>query len=147
MMPQHGRAKYIYVCRDGRDACCSFYHHLTSQRTKAGDKYVFEGSFGEFHEKWLAGKIEFGRWADHLMSWDEAAQDARVLILSYEDMCSNLRPCVKKVAQHLELEISDETIDELLPSFSFEDMKKKRDDFQPISVAWKEGFSFLRKGV
>eukprot|EP00929_Paragymnodinium_shiwhaense_P001553 TRINITY_DN101792_c0_g1_i1.p1 TRINITY_DN101792_c0_g1~~TRINITY_DN101792_c0_g1_i1.p1 ORF type:complete len:310 (-),score=29.76 TRINITY_DN101792_c0_g1_i1:167-1096(-) len=148
MMPDHGRARYIYVCRDGRDACCSFYHHLSSQRTKAGDKFVFEGSFADFHAKWVAGKIEYGRWADHLVSWDQASKDARVLILSYEEMCANLRPCLKRVVEHLQLRnIDDAALDKLLPCFSFDDMKKNRDNFQPTSVKWKDGFSFLRKGV
>ena len=28
MLPKNGDAKYIYVVRNARDVCCSFYHHL-----------------------------------------------------------------------------------------------------------------------
>lgn len=147
MMPKHDRARYVYVCRDGRDACCSFYHHLSSQRTKAGDGFVFEGSFSDFHERWLAGKVEFGRWADHLASWNAASGDSRVLFVSYEEMVRELRPCVERVAEHLCLRLREEEISELLPTFSFAHMKVHRDQFQPVSVSWKEGFEFLRKGV
>lgn len=147
MMPQHDRARYIYVCRDGRDACCSFFHHLSSQRTKAGDRFVFEGSFAEFHERWIAGKVEFGRWMDHLESWNLAAGDPRVLFLSYEDMLADLRPCVDRVAAHLGLGLQDSDIEELLPTFDFGHMKANLNQFQPVSVSWKDGFQFLRKGV
>mmetsp|Transcript_53366 Transcript_53366/g.155532 ORF Transcript_53366/g.155532 Transcript_53366/m.155532 type:complete len:308 (-) Transcript_53366:32-955(-) len=147
MMPKNERTKYIYVCRDGPDACCSFFHHLSNQRTKAGDRFVFEGTFAEFHQRWVAGKIEFGRWTDHLASWDQAAGDTRVLFVAYEDMLANLRPCVERVAAHLNLVLSDTDFDELLPTFDFGHMKANADQFQPVSVSWKEGFQFLRKGA
>jgi len=147
MMPKHERVKYVYVCREGRDTCCSFFHHLSSQRTKAGDGFAFEGSFAEFHERWLAGRTEFGRWSDHLASWDLAAGDPRVLILSYEDMLADLRSCVERVAAHLSLGLAASDFEELLPTFGFAHMKANADRFQPVSVAWKEGFQFIRKGV
>lgn len=147
MMPRHSRARYIYVCRDGRDACCSFFHHLSSQRTKAGDRFVFEGSFADFHAKWVAGKVEFGRWTDHLAAWGRADGDPRVLFLSYEDMLKALEPAVQRIIQHLGLRLEEAAVKELLPTFSFDHMKANRDNFQPVSVQWKEGFEFMRKGT
>jgi len=147
MLPKHDRARYVYVCRDGRDACCSFFHHLSSQRTKAGDRFVFEGSFADFHERWVAGKVEYGRWTDHLASWDAASGDPRVLFLAYEEMVADLRPCVERVAAHLGLGLSSADLEELLPTFAFTHMKANLDQFQPTSVSWKDGFQFLRKGV
>ena len=28
MLPKNGDARFIYVVRNARDVCCSFYHHL-----------------------------------------------------------------------------------------------------------------------
>lgn len=147
MLPKHPRARFIYVCRDGRDACTSFFHHLRSQRTKAGDRCVFEGDFPEFHARWVDGKVEFGRWTDHVASWEPAASDDRVLFLSYEAMLADLRPCVERVARHLGLDLSDRDVEELLPTFSLGHMKANSDQFQPKSVKLKEGFEFIRKGT
>jgi len=147
MLPKHKRARFIYVCRDGRDACVSFFHHLSSQRKKTDDGYVFEGTFQEFHERWVAGKIEFGRWADHIASWNNAFGDSRVFFVSYEEMCADLKPVVQRVVKHLGMndKLGDPEIMELLPTFSFGHMKHNKDRFQAVSVKWKEGFEFLRR--
>lgn len=143
MMPKNERTRYVYVCRDARDAAVSFFHHLSSQ--VKGDGFVFEGTFAEFHRRWIAGELAFGKWVDHIDSWN--AGDARVLFLSYEDMSADLRPCVERVVAHLGLGLAAADLDELLPAFSFGHMKANRDQFQPVSVQWKEGFEFLRKGA
>mmetsp|Transcript_30091 Transcript_30091/g.80169 ORF Transcript_30091/g.80169 Transcript_30091/m.80169 type:complete len:100 (-) Transcript_30091:131-430(-) len=61
-------------------------------------------------------------------------------------MLSDLRPCVERVSAHLGLELKEEDLSELLPTFSLSHMKANRDNFQPTSVSWKEGFEFIRKG-
>uniref|UniRef100_A0A7S2E102 Sulfotransferase domain-containing protein n=1 Tax=Alexandrium andersonii TaxID=327968 RepID=A0A7S2E102_9DINO len=62
-------------------------------------------------------------------------------------MLADLRPCVEKVVAHLGLGLQASDIDELLPTFDFGHMKANADQFQPVSVSWKEGFQFLRKGT
>eukprot|EP00931_Biecheleriopsis_adriatica_P117113 TRINITY_DN92661_c0_g1_i1.p1 TRINITY_DN92661_c0_g1~~TRINITY_DN92661_c0_g1_i1.p1 ORF type:complete len:294 (-),score=45.34 TRINITY_DN92661_c0_g1_i1:70-924(-) len=146
MLPS-GPWKCVYVVRDGRDVSVSFYHHLASQANAEGTGYVFEGSFADFHTKWCEGTEGYGTWANHIRSWSAARTDPRVLFVRYEDMIQNLRPVVDAVALHLGLELSATEIDELMPTFSMEHMKVNKDRFQPISVSWKPGFEFLRKGV
>jgi hypothetical protein len=35
----------------------------------------------------------------------------------------------------------------LVPRFTIESMKAERKKFEPVSVQWKPGFNFVRKGV
>lgn len=146
MMPAHLSARFVYVVRDGRDTCVSFYHHLTHQMKKDGSEPVETRDFTAFHSDWIAGKMPFGSWADHLWSWDASRQDERVLIVRYEDLLTDLKPNVARIAAHLGVEWNETKAEELLPKFSFEYMKENRSLFEPVSVQWKDNFAFLRKG-
>jgi hypothetical protein len=115
------------------------------------------------------GKIAFGSALHHLLSFAEGFSDNRyscgrkddntdttttrtigrpLLLLSYERMKSNLRKEVLRIMEFLQLNnIPMEALDnELLPSFEFESMKNDLDRFQPKSVTWLNGFTFLRRG-
>ena len=45
-----------------------------------------------------------------------------------------------------EVERSEEELAALAPTLSFAFMREHKERFEPISVAWKPGFRFLRKG-
>ena len=44
------------------------------------------------------------------------------------------------------MERSEEELAALAPTLSFAFMRGHKERFEPISVAWKPGFRFLRKG-
>jgi Sulfotransferase domain len=68
MLPSQGTGgKFIYIIRSPFDVCVSFYHHLSNQ-VEGG----FEGSFDEFFDDWLNGKLAFGSWIDHIRSYEAA---------------------------------------------------------------------------
>jgi len=144
MMPQHDRARFVYVCRDGRDACVSFFHHLSNQLLRNSERTAFEGTFAEWFEQWISGEIAFGRWTDHIASWNRAHGDPRVLFVNYEDMVEDLGREVLRVAHHLGLDLSEDQIARLLPTFSAEYMKSHTEQFQPVSVKWTNSFKFIR---
>lgn len=152
MMPKDGDARYIYMTRDGRDACVSFFHHLSHQAVEDGG---FTGGLDQFIADWTSGCAPFGSWSAHLKSWLDggAATDPRVLIIRYEDLKSNLRQQVLRVSLHLHLELSHSRIDELLPRFTFQWMRENEVHFNPRSVRWVTSedddsaeFHFIRQG-
>lgn len=51
-----------------------------------------------------------------------------------------------QIARHLQLELPEDAIAEMLPLFSFQYMKEHKSQFQPKSVGWKKGYEFIRKG-
>ena len=69
-----------------------------------------------------------------------------ILVISYEDMVRDLRPVVDKIIRFCEIKISDAQVEALMPTFTFKHMKANKDKFQPVSVGWKKGYDFLRKG-
>jgi hypothetical protein len=146
MMPKGGDCKYIYVYRDGKDACVSFYHHLSNQ----ADSGPYDGSFEQFFEDWLKGKVIFGGWSKHLKSWMPQAKEPsnNVLLVKYEDLLQDLLGNLERISKFLGKEHERDFIAEnILPHVTFAGMKAHRSIYEPVSVQWKPGFEFIRKGV
>ena len=147
MMPRSGasKAKYIYVMRDGRDVVTSFYHHLSNQADSGG----FEGSFDEFFDGFIDGSIPYGRWVDHVKSWllRSGTGSSNVLVVYYEDLKADFKTQLRRISDFLELPYSQSKLDELAELMSFDFMKAQKDRFQPVSVGWKKGYEFIRKGA
>jgi hypothetical protein len=158
MLPQQGPGKFIYLIRSPLDACVSLYHHLAHQ-VEGG----YDGTFPEFFNDWMNGRVVFGSWVDHVLSYAMALANGgrqcgstgqaklgngrKILLLSYEEMMADLPRALLDLQEFLELTVTPEQRQEMLPSFSFINMKQDLDRFQPKSVQWKNGFVFLRKGV
>ena len=153
---QNGTAKFIYVVRSPLDVCVSFYHHLSNQQEGG-----YEGGFESFFGDWIQGKIAFGSYLDHIMSFIPAFSSTMttttttttindtirdVLLLSYEELVNDLATNVRRISQFLDVDATDDELAELLPTFEFQHMKSNLDRFQPKSVTWKNDFQFLRKG-
>lgn len=146
LMPKGEKCKYIYVYRDGRDACVSFYHHLLNQ----ADADPFEGTFDQFFEDWLRGRIIFGGWSRHLKSWVPRARhdECNILLVKYEDLVGDLLGNLERISTFLDKSYSRDFIAcNILPHVTFAGMKEHRRLYEPVSVEWKPGFQFIRKGI
>ena len=147
MLPKTG-GRIIYLERDGRDVVTSFYHHLTHQAPEDGG---FEGSFDQFFEEWIGGRVAFGKWDVHVAKWRaHAATDPRVLVLRYEDMKRDLPACVARINTHCKFDLDENTITRLLPRFTVDAMRADIAKFSPRSVRMLDtgdGFAFVRKGT
>jgi hypothetical protein len=145
IMPKGAACKYIYVYRNGKDACTSFFHHLSNQ----ADSGPFEGTFDDFFDDWINDRIIFGSWSRHLKSWMTAAADSanNILLVKYEDLKADLVQQLIRISNFLNL-THDEAIlrEKFLPLVTFEHMKRNIHQYEPISVQWKPGYSFIRKG-
>uniref|UniRef100_A0A7S4VMF6 Sulfotransferase domain-containing protein n=1 Tax=Ditylum brightwellii TaxID=49249 RepID=A0A7S4VMF6_9STRA len=143
-------ARYIYMIRRPDDACVSFYHHLSHQSIEDGG---YSGSFDDFvHDFTHAGNMPYGTWSAHIKSWMKCSEDERVLVLSYEDLKKDLKGSVQKVNKHCGFGLSEDRVEELVPQFTFDWMRKNEGFFHPRSVRWVrkedegEDFHFIRKG-
>ncbi|RZB73452.1 Sulfotransfer 1 domain containing protein [Asbolus verrucosus] len=110
------KLQIIYVARDPKDTCISYYHH---SKLMEG----FTGDFGEFCELFLAGKVNFGPYWGHVLPFWEIRNSPNFLFLKYEDMKSNLGKVIKQVSEFLERPLGDEQIEILTKHLSFESMK------------------------
>lgn len=95
--PFSEQAKYIYICRNPYDCCVSFFYH-----TRDMPEYRFQdGTFDQFFDMFLEGKVDFGDYFDHVLSWYHHRADPNVLFLAYEDLKKDTSAWVLKIADFL----------------------------------------------
>ena len=143
-LPDQG--KFIYVIRSPKDACASFYHHLSHQAVEDGG---YRGSLDDFVKQWCQGDIAFGGWGEHLKSYLESEMRDNILVITYEEMIQDLGKVARRVALYLEIVVDDEQVASFLPRLKLESMKKNIHLYTPKSVKWLEtgdGFQFIRNG-
>uniref|UniRef100_A0A131YJ56 Sulfotransferase n=1 Tax=Rhipicephalus appendiculatus TaxID=34631 RepID=A0A131YJ56_RHIAP len=129
-------AKYIYVARNPYDVCVSFYYH-----TKAfTPKTVNDVSFATFHKLFISGKLSWGDYFDHLLSWYEQRNRPNVLFLTYEQAKKDTAQWALKIADFLGREYGEELRKEpdllrkVLEACSLENMKCVFNDSVPNMI-------------
>ncbi|KFM57259.1 Sulfotransferase 1C2A, partial [Stegodyphus mimosarum] len=125
LTPYSPDAKYVYVARNPKDCCISFYHH-----TKLFPAYEFsDGTFNDFFDLFIEGKTDFNDYFDNLLSWYEHRNDKNVFFVTFEEMKKDPKTIIKKLAEFLGEEYSsavadnEELIEEIVHKSSFEYMK------------------------
>lgn len=88
------RAKYICVARNPYDCCVSYFYH-----TKLFPAYQFEdGTFDAFFDMFIEGKVEYGNYFDHLLSWHKHHDAENVFFVTYEELKRDIRSSILKLA-------------------------------------------------
>jgi hypothetical protein len=138
-----GFGKHIYVVRDPRDVLVSNFHF---QQTHGG----FKGTFPEFFDRFVSGKLPWGLWSDHVSHWTANAAHLNLLVIRYEDLKSDLPGNIQKIAEFCGVEVSPSKLATIAELCSFESMKKNEEKFDFINEVFLErGFvlnSFIREG-
>ena len=134
--------KVLYVSRDPRDVCVSFYHF---SRLMAYQKY--RGTFAEFRDRFTNDLVVYGPYREHVKGYLEHSDT--VLCLTYEQMHQDRASVVRKVAEFLDVALSEEQVEGIVSNTSFGVMKENPGtNFQQWN---KTGFitegRFMRKGV
>jgi Sulfotransferase domain len=129
-LPRRWPVRYIYVIRDGKDVAVSFYHFRQSH-------FGFRGDFATFFEKHFIrnGFSEIGSWFQHTAGWLNRRKDPNILYLSYEEMKTDLRSCLDKIADFCGFEIDPARLPDILHRCSFGFMKQYEEKFDPAMAA------------
>ncbi|GFY38134.1 amine sulfotransferase [Trichonephila inaurata madagascariensis] len=94
-VPWSDDAKYIYVARNPKDCCVSFYHHM-----KDIPGYQFaDGTFEEFFDLFTKGELEFGDFFDHHIPWYNIRTSKNVFFTTFEEMKRDFKSLAIKVAE------------------------------------------------
>jgi len=149
LSPTVRKAKVVYVIRDPRDTCISYYHH--SLLFKNID---FKGTFEQFMEAFMENATWFSYWLTVGDAW-KRRNDPNVHIVFYERMKKSPNEEIKKLNDFLGTNLSDEQLGKIAHYVSFEEMKKRDSHVCPaedlstfVNVERaKQGSSFFRKGV
>ncbi|CAL1276719.1 unnamed protein product [Larinioides sclopetarius] len=143
LTPWSDKAKYIYVTRNPKDCCVSFYHHM-----KNLPGHGFKGTFDQFCELFISGNTDYGDYFDHLMGWYEHRNDPNVLFMTYEEMKENPEASVLKLASFIDeekyakpLRDDPEKLQNILKYSSFKHMK------ETVNKGFEELFSMPEEEI
>jgi hypothetical protein len=92
--------KVIYIVRDPRDVCVSYYHYLVKYRV------LPQGyPLGQFVPRFIADEFEhYGAWGDHVLSWlAMRGRQSNFLLLRYEDLLDDPEFQLARVAHFLKI--------------------------------------------
>ncbi len=138
-----GPGRYIYVVRDGADVAVSYYNLERNYNQ-------YKGTFEEFFERFMRGKVQFGSWFDHVEGWRKHRHVLNVLFLTYEELSRDLEGCVRRIIAFCDLKVPEERMPAILERCSFAFMKEHESKFDPaLETLWENGTrlnSFLRAG-
>ncbi|XP_038064996.1 sulfotransferase 1A1-like [Patiria miniata] len=138
------KSKVVYVIRNPKDVVVSYFYFLKliNPNDRSGQ------TFSEFFDEMMSGKILYGPWWDHYLSFWKMRHHPNVLLLRFEDLKRDLRGNVEKVSKFLGKDMPAETLDAITDHCTFANMKKNpmaNPDSILADTAPREG-SFMRKG-
>lgn len=108
--------KIVYVARNAKDTCVSYYHHC-----KILEGYT--GSFENYCKLFMGGSLCFAPFWSHVLSFWKRRDEPNILFLKFEDLKQDLPAEIKKTAQFLGKELSDAEVSLLAEHLSFDRMK------------------------
>ncbi len=169
-LPVYEGVKFIHVARDGRDAAMSFHNHklnYTDEMLERADEILADDPKFEknpiirpnpdpavhFHE-WILGEEDHigdplcGFWYMENSFW-AAKDEPNMLLVHYNDMKKDLAGEMRRIADFLEIEVSEELWPKLVEAAKFESMKAKATELMPTAgEIWQGGGNtFLHKGT
>lgn len=123
----------------------SYYHFHRMNRNLPAP-----GTWEEYFESFLTGKVCWGSWFDHVKGWWHAKDQHRILYLFYEDMKENPKHAIQKLAEFIGKSLDDKVLDKIVHHTSFSVMKQNpMANYTSIPAEFmNQSISpFIRKGV
>ncbi|XP_062255600.1 sulfotransferase 2B1-like [Platichthys flesus] len=139
------KAKVIYVVRNPKDVLVSsyYFHQMASFLEDPG-------TFDEFKEKFLDGRVMFGKWTDHVKSWRHTELTDRIMYISYEEMLQDLPASLRRLSGFLGTNLSEDTIQKIAEHCTFKTMKNNNMSnfsLMPKKFMDSDKSPFFRKGI
>jgi len=139
------KPKIIYVARNPKDLCVSYYHYCMLV-------HGLVGSFDDFCDIFLADNAPIGPVWPHMLAFWQKRDDPNMLFLKYEDMKKDLSSTIYKCAKFLNVEdcITHEDVLRLCDHLKFDRMQKNPavniESYLSFNNDNEHGAKFIRKG-
>ncbi len=135
--------RIIAVVRDERDVLMSYFHFHQS--------YLgFDGTFDEFFDLFVDGRVQYGSWFSHVAGWRVREGEGDVLLVRYEDLIDDREGQIRRVAGFLEWPAEDALVARVAEATSFENMKDNESFFDHATALLLErgvrSDAFIRRG-
>ncbi|GBO35250.1 Sulfotransferase family cytosolic 1B member 1 [Araneus ventricosus] len=153
MVKKNPKAKVLYIYRNPADTVISLYHFIQGIWEQKID-------LDEFFNGFLTGKIEFGRYFEHVLSFLDRKNDDNLLLISYEKLYDDPKDGILRIAKFLgeeyyrNLSEDESLLHKIVECTSFDYMKKNltlelphQTPRLPSSEKSKNTINFFRKGV
>jgi hypothetical protein len=142
-LPYSEQARYIAVIRDPKDTFVSAYFFLRDSGLGSAMPPV-----DTMHRMFVADKFMLGEsWPANAAGYWAERHRPNVLIVSFKSMKRDLEGTVRRVAEFLDIQVSEEVIQEVCRKASFSYMKSIDEKFAPgkMSLSGK-GATMMRQG-
>jgi hypothetical protein len=133
MLRSVGKGKFIFIMRDGLDVISSLQEHIRD----------YDNASVDFEE---LGSRKMKDWLRYNGEWAQNEAGLEVLYLHYEDLISDKRSVVARIAGFLGLELTADIIARVVERTSFEFMKEHETKFGEQPDRRKVYNNFIRKG-
>jgi hypothetical protein len=111
--------KAIYIARNPKDVCDSFYNQLDSLR----EQQEFALDWPQWVEHFISGHVSYGPWLDHVTDWSAHADDENVLVLRYEDTKTDARSTLQRVVEFIGRPVPPAKIEVVIEQTEFSKMQ------------------------
>ncbi|XP_058800464.1 luciferin sulfotransferase-like [Phymastichus coffea] len=112
------KPKIVYVARNPKDVCVSFYHHSLLLEG-------YCGNFQQFCELFLGDRLNYAPYWNHVLGfWEKSKGMDNIMFIRFEDMKTNLPDVIRKTAAFYGKQLSDSQVNKLAEHLSFASMKK-----------------------
>lgn len=110
------KPKIIYVTRGVKDAAVSYYHHYKLFQN-------YQGSMQDFLDAFFEDEVNFSPHRGHIRDFWHMRGEEIILILSFEEMKDDTMSVLKRTAEFLGKNYSDDELRQLEKHLSFDAMK------------------------
>ncbi|XP_060824328.1 luciferin sulfotransferase-like [Bombus pascuorum] len=111
------KPKIIYVARNPKDTCISYFHHCQIIEG-------YRGNFSDFCRLFLADKLSYTSYWNHVLDFWKKQTTLNMLLLKYEYMIADLPGAIRKSAAFLNRTLTDAQVRVLEEHLKFASMKK-----------------------
>lgn len=130
--------KFVFVYRNVYDVLVSMYHHDKNYNNS-------DITYTQIFDAYFNDKEKYNYFT-YLKSWFENKDGIKIIYIKYEDLKTDFDSEIKKIAVFLEVDLTEEKLQNIKEKSSFEYMKANEEKFGEQPKDKRIYNNFIRKG-